>query len=67
VKIINTESNKKRSKFAKKLYHSLLDKPLPILSILKKGDIYFDVLTLIDEDIKEIAEIIDLSIKKIRE
>ena len=65
VKIINTESNKKRSKFAENLYHSLLDNTLPILSILKKGDIYFDVLTLIDEDIKEIAKIIDLSIKKV--
>ncbi len=66
VRIENAESNKKRSKFAEKLYHSLLDNDLPILSILKKGNIYFDVLTLIDEDISKIAQIINTSILKIK-
>lgn len=66
VKVVcNKDSNKKRSVFAEKLYQSLLSNDLPILSILKKGDIYFDVLTLIDEDISEIAKVINTSINRV--
>lgn len=67
VKIICTETNKKRSTFAEKLYQELLNNPLPILSVLKQGDIYFDALTLIDEDISKIAEIISTSTTQVRQ
>jgi len=43
---------------AKSLYHRLLEQQQPVLSILKSGAIYFDVLTLEDKDIKDISQAI---------
>lgn len=43
------------NKLAKKLYHQLLEQEDPILSNLKSGAIYFDVLTLENKEIDNIA------------
>ena len=51
-------SNKLRSAFAEKMHYGLLSQRIPVLSILRKGNIYFDVLTLTDKEIEETAQII---------
>jgi len=51
-------SNKKRSTMAEKMHNDLLQHKTPLLSILKKGMVYFDMLTLIEEDADIIARII---------
>ena len=51
-------SNKQKSEFAEKMYYGLLKQQQPVLGILKKGNIYFDMLAIQDEDIKKIAGII---------
>jgi len=55
----------KKNTLAKKLYHQLLEQETPILSNLKSGEIYFDVLTLKISDIIEIAELISSAVNKI--
>jgi len=52
-------SNRQKSLFAEKIHRGLLDHENPVLAILKKGDIYFDVLSLYDEDIPQIADIVN--------
>ncbi len=52
-------SNKERSDFAGQMYFGLLHHKNPILGILKKGDIYFDLLAIPDENIVKTAEIIN--------
>ena len=44
--------------FAKKMYHELLNLKTPILGVLKKGKIQFNLLTLFDEDLKYIPKAI---------
>ena len=51
-------SNKERSKFAEKMYFGLLHHDNPVLGVLKKGDIYFDLLTIPEDEIEKTAEII---------
>lgn len=51
-------SNKKKSEFAEKLYSGLMQHKTPVVGILRKGDIYFDLLTIPDEQIGKLAEII---------
>jgi len=51
-------NNKERSSYAEKMYLGLLSHKKPVLAILKKGNIYFDVLTLFDDEIPELAQII---------
>jgi L-seryl-tRNA(Ser) seleniumtransferase len=58
VMIKNDQPNKERSEYAEKMYKGLLSHPAPVLGVLKKGNIYFDVLTLFDEDIKELVQTI---------
>ncbi len=58
VKIIVNERNKTRSEFAEKMYRKLLKHENPVLAILKNGNIYFDVLTLSDKDIRIITKTI---------
>ncbi len=53
VKLRIDENNQKRSKIAERIYHQLLDQEIPILSILKSANIYFDILT-VDENEMEI-------------
>jgi L-seryl-tRNA(Ser) seleniumtransferase len=47
-----------KNTLAKKMYHSLLEQKFPILSNLKSGKIFFDVLTIQDVDIEQISETI---------
>ncbi len=58
VMISHQGSNKERSGYAEKIYHGLLAQPQPVLGVLKKGNVYFDVLTLFEEDIAPLAAII---------
>jgi len=58
VMIKNDNPNKERSEYAERMYHGLLSYKTPVLGILKKGNIYFDVLTIFENDIKELSQII---------
>jgi L-seryl-tRNA(Ser) seleniumtransferase len=51
-------SNKERADWMESLYYALMQQPKPIIGILKKGELYFDVLTLNDGSVSPIAEII---------
>jgi len=57
-------SNTKNT-LSKKLYHKLLEQETPILSNLKSGKIYFDVLTLQSNDIPRAIESIYLSVMEV--
>ncbi|MCD4684064.1 MAG: L-seryl-tRNA(Sec) selenium transferase [Bacteroidales bacterium] len=52
------ESNKKKSEFAEKLYFGLMKHQSPVVSILRKGDVYFDVLTVPEEQFEKLAKIL---------
>ncbi len=58
VMIKHETNNKERSSYAEKMYLGLLSHKKPVLAILKKGNIYFDVLTIFDDEIPELAQII---------
>jgi L-seryl-tRNA(Ser) seleniumtransferase len=58
-------SNKKKSEFAEKLYYGLMLHKTPVVGILRKGDIYFDLLTIPDEQIEKLAGIIGEVYKEI--
>jgi len=58
VKIVNNASNKIRSAYAENMYNGLLHHQQPVLAVLKKGDIYFDMLTVLDDDMDQLADII---------
>ncbi|MBI4648645.1 MAG: L-seryl-tRNA(Sec) selenium transferase [Bacteroidia bacterium] len=58
-------SRKNNSSFAENMYRKLLILNRPILGILKKGEIHFDILTISNEDIPYIAEMIDIVFKKV--
>ena len=49
--ICNHKSQKMRSAAAEKLYHRLLDLESPIIGILRRGEIIFDLLTIPESDI----------------
>ncbi|HNW97478.1 MAG TPA: L-seryl-tRNA(Sec) selenium transferase [Bacteroidales bacterium] len=58
VMIKNENPNKERSEYAEKMYQGLLSHKQPVLGVLKKGNIYFDILTLFNDEIDELAKII---------
>ncbi len=58
-------SNKERSTQAERMHYNLLQHPDPLLSILKKGKVYFDMLTLVEEDMDGISRIISETYKKL--
>ncbi len=62
VKLIIDENNQKRSKIAERIYHQLLEQKVPVLSILKSANIYFDILTVDENEMQiissELAKII---------
>ena len=58
VMIKNNFPNKLRSEYAEKMHHHLLLHQKLVLGILKKGSIYFDVLTIFKNEIEEVAQII---------
>jgi len=52
------KSNKKKSEFAEKLYFGLLHHKTPVVGILRRGDVYFDLLTIPAGQIEKLSEII---------
>ena len=55
---IQAKSRKDKATIAAKIYYSLLKKPYPLLGVLRKGDLIFDVLTIPVEDLEKAAGII---------
>ncbi len=56
LRIVNEfASKRKKSEFFVKMYHALLQEEKPLVAILKKGELYFDVLTIFDNQIEEVA------------
>ncbi|HNQ67484.1 MAG TPA: L-seryl-tRNA(Sec) selenium transferase [Bacteroidales bacterium] len=56
VKLIPPEVSKKtKTKFVEELHHKLMNRHIPIIGILKKGDLLFDLLTVNDNDIEEVV------------
>jgi len=51
-------SAKERMAYAADMFHLLLSRPLPVLGILRKGNLVFDMLTLGDEDLEKVADAI---------
>lgn len=54
-----------KNSLAKSLYHKLLEQKQPVLSNLKSGAIYFDALSLQDDDIADIAKTISLAYSQV--
>jgi L-seryl-tRNA(Ser) seleniumtransferase len=52
------KSQKERSTFAEKVFRKLLDFDYPIVAILRRGEILFDVLTLLEADFPYMASAI---------
>ncbi|MCK5839202.1 MAG: L-seryl-tRNA(Sec) selenium transferase [Bacteroidales bacterium] len=57
-------SGKKRSEFSEQMFHALLNHDRPVLGILKRGLLYFDVLTIASNEIPEVANTIHDVYKK---
>jgi L-seryl-tRNA(Ser) seleniumtransferase len=51
-------TRKEKTEFAEKVFYSLLKGDKPLLGVLRKGNLIFDVLTLDEEQINESAELI---------
>jgi L-seryl-tRNA(Ser) seleniumtransferase len=51
-------SRKEKTDFAEKVFYNLLKGDKPLLGVLRKGKLIFDVLTLDDEQINESSELI---------
>ena len=56
--LCDATNNKERSGFAERMHHNLLHSSTPVLAILKAGNVQFDVLTIADDEIVEVAMII---------
>ncbi len=54
----NYDSSRKKSFFAEKLHKSLLEHQKPVLSVLRKGNVYFDMYCLTEEQIDELSKVI---------
>ncbi|MBP6977815.1 MAG: L-seryl-tRNA(Sec) selenium transferase [Lentimicrobiaceae bacterium] len=52
------KSGRERAAFAEKVYRNLLLQDTPVLAILRKGQVLFDLLTIADHEIPLIAQII---------
>lgn len=57
-------TRKENEEFAEKTYLELLKQAKPVLGILKKGVLYFDVLTLFEDQVEEMGKIIGEVIKR---
>ena len=63
--IIIKDTSRQRSAFAEKLHKNLLQQNKPVLGILRKGNIYFDVLTLQEKELELAAKLISDVYKQI--
>lgn len=50
--------SKQKSEFSEKLYHQLMMAETPVVAILRKGEVYFDVLTVPDEQLGDLSKVI---------
>lgn len=62
---VKKKTARQRSEFAEKLYKELLQQKIPVLGILRKGDLYFDVLSIQDQEIELTAKTIGIVIKQL--
>ena len=62
---LKKRTNTEKSKTAEKIYRDLLKQDFPLLGVLKSGDIYFDVLSIQDSELKSTASLIDAVYKQI--
>ncbi|MCD6112063.1 MAG: L-seryl-tRNA(Sec) selenium transferase [Bacteroidales bacterium] len=53
------KSNAQSSAFAEKMYIDLLNTEKPLLGVLKQGELFFDVLTIFDDQLKTTASMIN--------
>lgn len=56
--IIQGKSRAEKNQIAEKIYKKLLLQSLPVLGVLRKGQLIFDVLTIPDKDVESAARII---------
>lgn len=52
------ETNKQKSLFSEKLYAGLMVHEAPVVAILRKGDLYFDVLTVPETQFEKLSMIV---------
>lgn len=52
------ETNKQKSMFAEKMYAYLMKHDTPVVAILRKGDVYFDVLTVPETHFDKLTDIV---------
>jgi L-seryl-tRNA(Ser) seleniumtransferase len=57
-------TGRQRSAFAKKVFHRLLRSDPAVVSILRQGEILFDVMTLPEKDLEKVAGIIEKAFNK---
>lgn len=55
VKIVHNGNTSERSAYAEKLMQNLLHPPHPVAAVLKKGEVYFDLLCVFDDEIDTLA------------
>ena len=56
VKIIVSGTSHEKIQYAERMYNGLMLNTIPVLAILKKGTLCFDILTLFEKDIKILAK-----------
>ena len=62
---LNKESTRKRSETAEKIYKTLLQQDLPVLGVLRGGNIFIDVLCIQETEIELTAKQISVAYKQI--
>ncbi|NCA85951.1 MAG: L-seryl-tRNA(Sec) selenium transferase [Clostridia bacterium] len=58
-------SRKIAARYAEQIYHHLLTNTKPLLAVLRQGEVQFDVLTLFDHQISEVAALIVNSYREV--
>ncbi len=58
VKLLINGNSKECSNFAEKIYSALLHNKQPVLAVLKKGYIYFDMLTIFENELNELTQVV---------
>ncbi len=58
-------SGRERSAFAEKLFRQLLTNETPVVSILRQGELFFDVMTLPEEELPKVGGIISTAYHKL--
>ncbi len=57
-------SGRQRSAFAEKTFRRLLRSDPPVVGVLRQGELLFDVMTLPEKDLEQVADIIHKAIQK---